>query len=297
MKAQAEPQTTREDSTDANSMYFEDFEVGQVFTGGRRTVTEADLITMTQLSGDYQPVHTDDDAARDHGFSGKVLHGPYGQAAFLGWLFQTGLSQHAIVMLDMQWEYLKVLSPGDEISFRMTITSKSRSSSKTKGALGRDIEMLNGEGEIVQRGTSKVLVQARTDGSGEDLVPWSYSTVAWGERLAEALKHNETFNRATATWDGAIGLASDQGEVVLRIYRGKVIHVATRVPHGPTFTFVAADKTWTQMLGANTNEFMIRAMKGEFSVRGNAYEYVRLTKTVMSIIESARTLIKEETPC
>lgn len=268
MQVQADPRPTESGLSTASDMYFEDFAVGDVFTGGHRVVTEEELKT--------------------------VLHGPFGQAAVLGWLNQSGLSQHATAMLDMNWKYLKGVRPGDAISFRMTITSKSRSVSEKQGVLGRDIEIVNGNDEVIQRGTSKVLVQARGTGSGEDLVPWAYCTVAWGERLAAALEHNETFRKATATWDGAIGLASDQHHVVLRVYCGKVIDVARRVPHGPTFTFTAGDRTWAEMLKADTNEYMVRAMKGQFTVHGNAYEYVRLTKTVMSIIESARTLIKEE---
>ena len=297
MTVDTDPAAPPQSATAAREFYFEDFSVGDVFTGGHRTVTEADLSTMAQLSGDYHPLHTDDDAAQKFGFKAKVLHGPYGQAAFLGWLFESGLSRHVIAMLDMNWTFLQELTPGDEISFRMTIISKSRSRSNTKGTLGRDIEVTNDAGEVIQRGTSTVLVEARTDGEGEDLVPWAYCTVPWAERLAELLAGNPTFTQATATWDGAIGLASDRSEVILRVYRGQIIHVGTRVPHGPTFTFKANDQTWTQMLGAATNEYMVRAMKGQFDVGGNAYEDVRLTKTVMSIIESARQLIKEDNPC
>lgn len=296
MTVHAEPLSST-DAVDREEFYFEDFAVGDIFTGGHRQVTEADLNASTGLSGDHHPVHTDHDAAQAHGFRGKVLHGPYGQATFLGWLHESGLSRYATVMLDMNWQFLAEIIPGDEISFRMTITSRKRSSSKTKGSLGRAVEVLNAAGETVQRGSSTVLVEARTDGAGEDLVPWAYCTTDWAERLAEKLKSNETFRRATATWDGAIGLASDGGEVVLRIYRGQIIHTGTRVPNGPTFTFSATDNTWTQMLTAETNEFMIRAMKGQFEVHGNAYEYVRLTKTMMSIVESARDLIKEATKC
>lgn len=296
MTVHAEPLTST-DTAGPKEFFFEDFRVGDIFTGGHRLVSEADLNTSVELSGDHHPVHTDNLAAQAHGFRGKVLHGPYGQAAFLGWLYESGLSRRATVMLDMNWQFLAEIVPGDEISFRMTITSRQRSSSRSKGSLGRDIEVLNAVGETVQRGSSTVLVEARTDGDGENLVPWAYCTPAWAERLAVQLKSNDTFRRATATWDGAIGLASDGGEVVLRVYRGEVIHAGTRVPNGPTFTLIAADRTWTELLTAETNEFMVRAMKGQFEVHGNAYEYVRLTKSVMSIVESARELIKETNQC
>lgn len=51
-----------------------------------RTVTSADILRGSQLSGDYNPVHTDDGAARAAGFAGPILQGPAGAAIAAGLL-------------------------------------------------------------------------------------------------------------------------------------------------------------------------------------------------------------------
>src|SRR5439155_22761624 len=38
-------------------MHFEDFEVGQVLESRGRTLTESDLVTFAELTGDYNPLH------------------------------------------------------------------------------------------------------------------------------------------------------------------------------------------------------------------------------------------------
>jgi acyl dehydratase len=40
--------------------YLEDIEVGSTFKTGRRTVTEADVVAFAGVSGDFNPLHTDE---------------------------------------------------------------------------------------------------------------------------------------------------------------------------------------------------------------------------------------------
>ncbi|WP_414647994.1 MaoC/PaaZ C-terminal domain-containing protein [Desulfitobacterium sp.] len=37
---------------------FDQFEIGDVFETAQRTITEADVATFAGLSGDYNPLHT-----------------------------------------------------------------------------------------------------------------------------------------------------------------------------------------------------------------------------------------------
>ncbi len=46
------------------ALYYEDFHTGQEFATKSRTVTEADIVNFYGLSGDYNPLHTDEEFAR-----------------------------------------------------------------------------------------------------------------------------------------------------------------------------------------------------------------------------------------
>ena len=56
-------------------LYFEDFSIGQTFTTPARTITEADVVSFSGLSGDYNPLHTDETYASQTIFKQRIVHG------------------------------------------------------------------------------------------------------------------------------------------------------------------------------------------------------------------------------
>lgn len=38
-------------------------------------ITQQDIENYAEISGDYNPIHLDDDQAKNHGFSGRIAHG------------------------------------------------------------------------------------------------------------------------------------------------------------------------------------------------------------------------------
>ena len=59
----------------ARGKLFSEFEIGQTFTSGRRTITEADVVMFAGLSGDYNPLHTDKVFAEKTPFKQRIAHG------------------------------------------------------------------------------------------------------------------------------------------------------------------------------------------------------------------------------
>ena len=49
-----------------SALYFEDIEIGQIWTSPRRTVTESDVVNFASTTGDFNPLHVDYD------FAGKL---------------------------------------------------------------------------------------------------------------------------------------------------------------------------------------------------------------------------------
>lgn len=55
--------------------YFEEHEIGQRWTTWARTVTEADVVNFAGLSGDFYPIHVDQDYAERSRFGRRIAHG------------------------------------------------------------------------------------------------------------------------------------------------------------------------------------------------------------------------------
>jgi acyl dehydratase len=70
-------------------LYFEDVEVGFRFETPCRTVTETDLVNFAGVSGDFNPLHTDEQFAATTIYGGRIAHGALVLA------LATGLRQRA----------------------------------------------------------------------------------------------------------------------------------------------------------------------------------------------------------
>lgn len=144
-------------------LFFEDFDVGhQVVTRGL-TITEAHVVAFAGLSGDYNPLHTDETVAAGTPFGGRVAHGQLGMIMAAGLINQTGLYEGTTLALlgYRDWRFLGPLRFGDTIRVRVTIEEKRDTSKPDRGVLLRKVEILNQHDEVVQEGHSDVLVRRR----------------------------------------------------------------------------------------------------------------------------------------
>lgn len=274
--------------------FFEDFVVGQRFESGSCGVTEQDLKGFTEISGDRHPLHTDPEYAARTRFGGPILQGPFGVAVVFGLLHDMqGDDESVVALLDTNWRYLAPIRVGDTVRFEMTITRCRRTSTGDQGVVNRHVALLNQRDERVQEGTTAVLVRARDTDAASDPVSRAFGTTGWAKALAERLGQDERFTSATSSWDGTLGLRCGDEEVHLRLYRGRVIEVTRRAPHGATFTVGAGELVWTELLTGPRNDFMQRVMRGQFDVSGSGYEYLRLTKVLHVLIDNARELAAE----
>lgn len=153
----------------------------------------------------------------------------------------------------------------------------------------RYVRLLDESGSVRESGT-----ETWTFGSDLPTVPeLDFCTSGWGALLADSLSVDPEFTSSLSTWDGTIGLRSGETELHLRIYKGRIVDVTRRTPHGATFTFVAPDHAWVDLVSSEENDFMRRAIRGEFSSTGDGYEYLRLTKPLNTIIGHARALARK----
>ncbi|HYW54147.1 MAG TPA: MaoC/PaaZ C-terminal domain-containing protein [Dongiaceae bacterium] len=143
--------------------YFEDLAVGDAIETPARTITEADVVQFAQLTGDWNPIHTDVEFAKSTPYGQRLAHGLLGLSFAIGLLDRTGaFSGSVIANLGLEeWKYPKPLFIGDTIHAVVTITETRLASDGKRGIVGRTFAVLNQRGEIVQEGRSPVMVRLR----------------------------------------------------------------------------------------------------------------------------------------
>jgi len=143
--------------------YLEDLTAGDVFTSAARTITESDVVAFAGLSGDFNPIHTDVEFAKETPYGQRVVYGLLGLSMLTGLLDRTGLfSGSAIAMLGIRdWTFTAPLFIGDTIRFRLTIVDVRRARSGDRGVVQRYFELMNQRDEVVQKGHIDILVRAR----------------------------------------------------------------------------------------------------------------------------------------
>ena len=145
-------------------LYWEEWEVdAEVVTPGR-TISEADVVNFAGISGDYNPLHIDEEFCKNTQFGTRIAHGPLVYAIAAGLLFQLHLYDDTLIAF-LGFDSLKFTKPvkiGDTIHARITVLEKRETSKPDRGVMKRKLEVLNQEGEIVQEGIQAFLLKKKS---------------------------------------------------------------------------------------------------------------------------------------
>ncbi len=144
------------------SLFFEDFEIGREYVTRGRTVTEGDTVAFAGLSGDFNPLHTDAEYARNTIFGERIAHGLLGLSIASGLMTQTvTLEQTVIAFLQLTWNFKAAIKFGDTITVRMRVAEKRETSKPDRGVMRWGVAVINQRGEIVQEGEQTVMLKRR----------------------------------------------------------------------------------------------------------------------------------------
>jgi acyl dehydratase len=143
--------------------WFEDFEVGDEFVTAGRTITHFEIGQFAGLSGDFNPIHTDDAFAEASPFGRRVAHGLLGLAVMTGLSNRLGIFENATIALlgIKDWTFLGPVFAGDTVHAVVRITDTRLTSDGKRGVLTREYTLYKQDGTAVQRGVLPLLVKCR----------------------------------------------------------------------------------------------------------------------------------------
>jgi acyl dehydratase len=141
---------------------YADLHVGMSFRSPGRTITEADIVAFAGLTGDYSELHTSEVYAKASQFGRRVAHGMLGLAFAHGLMWpRTGeLRETAIAFLGIDdWKFVGPIFVGDTIFVNYSLAELRDSKSRATQAIATfDVELVNQDGKVVQRGRKILLV-------------------------------------------------------------------------------------------------------------------------------------------
>ena len=143
--------------------YLEDLREGDEYLSASRTISERDIAVFAELSGDFSPLHTDDEWVRANTpFSGRIAHGALIFAISQG--LRTPVIDDIAVIAFLEFERTLVgpVYPGDIVTARWSVAEVRRSrSSPDRGVARLQVAVANQDGIVVQRGRDTYLAAAR----------------------------------------------------------------------------------------------------------------------------------------
>jgi 3-hydroxybutyryl-CoA dehydratase len=107
------------DNQPRGTIVIEDLEVGMM-RSLTKEITDLDIELFAQVSTDHNPVHLDDDYARDTIFEGRIAHGML-TAGLISAVIGEQLPGHGTVYLGQTLKFLAPVRPGDLVTAEVTV--------------------------------------------------------------------------------------------------------------------------------------------------------------------------------
>ena len=146
-------------------LYLDEFEVGKVYVSNARTVTETDVVNFAGVSGDFNPLHMDEEFGKQNMFGKRVAHGALGFIMNTGFENQMGLYMGTcIAFMEFTCKYLAPLCIGDTVHTEVTPTELIPSSKNPKkGILKQTARLVNQEGKVIMESQETLMMKRKAE--------------------------------------------------------------------------------------------------------------------------------------
>ena len=143
-----------QNSTPTGTIYIEDLEIGMTRTISK-TIGNREIEMFAELSTDHNPVHLDDDYAKDTLFKGRIAHGML-SASLISAVIGEQLPGHGTIYLKQNLTFTAPVRPGDHVEAIVTVLEIDRA----KRRVTLDCKCRVGD-TIVLKGDALVLAPSR----------------------------------------------------------------------------------------------------------------------------------------
>jgi acyl dehydratase len=144
-------------------LYFEEFKTGEKITTGSRTVSENDILTFAELTGDNNRLHTDAEFSKAGPFGQRVAHGLLGLSLTLGLAWRTGVLDGTIMAFREinEWKFIKPVFIGDAVHADLNIAETKALPRIGGGSVVLQAELKNQNEEVCMKGNLTILVMSK----------------------------------------------------------------------------------------------------------------------------------------
>lgn len=141
-------------------IYGKDYVIGHKFLTPARTITEGDVMLFAGMTGDNNPLHTDDSFGAKTQFGGRIAHGVLVSSVAIGLFCRTQMMDgSAVAAIDTKWKFLAPVLLGETIHCEMEVGNVKRSNSKPDRCIVTMFyRVINQNGVLCQEGEMNTML-------------------------------------------------------------------------------------------------------------------------------------------
>jgi acyl dehydratase len=148
----------------SSTFYFDDLVETQSLVSCRVTLTETHIVLFAGLTGDFNPLHMDEETARQGSFGRRIAHGMLAHSMSTG--LRSAIDDWAILaFLETRRRFVAPVFAGDTLHYVAVIEELRKSKSNPlRGIAKVTLRLINQSGEVVQEGEDVFAVACREGG-------------------------------------------------------------------------------------------------------------------------------------
>jgi acyl dehydratase len=155
------------DARQPKTLGWDSLTIGEAWASPARTITEADIVNFAGMSGDFNALHMDHEAAKTGPFGRPVAHG------LLGLSIASGLASQAPRLITLaflgirEWQFREPILVGDTIQVVSRVEAIEPQARGRRALVTWHRRLLNQRGATAQEGRILLLIGAEQVGRAQ----------------------------------------------------------------------------------------------------------------------------------